>query len=91
MPSLILHNSCSVDIFILCPSFISSMYEIFEINVLKSLRHNVDGMLYLYMIYLKFSANTEDSQLRNVLINDVTVILLELITLKIYFVVISPF
>ena len=37
MPSLILHNSCSVDIFILCPSFISSMYEIFEINVLKSL------------------------------------------------------
>ena len=37
------------------------------------------------MIYLKFSANTEDSQLRNVLINDVTVILLELITLKIYF------
>ena len=52
MSSLILHNSCSVDIFILCPAFISSMYEIFEINVLKSLRHNVDGMLYLYMIYL---------------------------------------
>ena len=48
MPSLILHNSCSVDIFIICQSFISSMYEIFEINVLKSLRHNVDGMLYLY-------------------------------------------
>ena len=36
------------------------------------------------MIYLYISANTEDSQLRNVLINDVTVIVLELITLKIY-------
>ena len=52
MPSLSLHNSYSVDIFILCQSFISSVYELFEINVLKSLRHNVDGMLYLYIIYL---------------------------------------
>ena len=59
------------------------MYEILEINVLKSLHHNVDGMLYLYIIYLSFSAMTEDSQLRNELINDVTVVLSELITLKI--------
>ena len=33
-------------------------------------------MLYLYIIYLYFSANTGDSQLKNVLIIDVTVILL---------------
>ena len=47
MPSLILHNSCSVDIFILCPSFISSMYEIFEINVLL-----LDSTIVTELIYV---------------------------------------
>ena len=42
-------------------------------------------MLYLYILYLKFSEKTEDSQLRNELINDVKDILFELITLKMYF------
>ena len=43
------------------------------------------GFTKINIIYLLFSTKTEDSQLRNELINDVRVELSELMTLKIYF------
>ena len=54
IPSLILHNSCSVDVFLfvsydaitgnsITSPFIKTVYKIFDINVWNSLHHNMDG------------------------------------------------
>ena len=50
---------------------------------LKSLHHNVDKMLYLYKTMHNF-LQRQKCLLRNVLINDVTVIFYKLMILKIY-------